>query len=128
MGRRLRASLANRKLMSSFHERLPNNVRGAFYVDCTCLDCDLCRDIAPANFSRDAEHGVSYVSRQPDTPEELARCREAVDGCPCESIGFDGDQHDWGTVPPYRWSHSSDNDAPRQCGCPPRQNDHGTTH
>jgi ferredoxin len=111
--------------MAIFHERLPNNVRGAFYVDWTCLDCDFCRNVASNNFSRDAGHGVSYVSKQPDTPEELARCREAVEGCPCESIGTDGDQHDWDTTSTYHWPESQRTEEPRQCGChtKPKDND-----
>jgi len=103
--------------MATFHERHLNNVRGAFYVDTTCLDCDLCRSLAPNNFTRDAQHGAYYVSKQPGTPEELARCREAVEGCPCESIGADGDQYDWDTIPAYRWPDSQNSAPPRQCGC-----------
>jgi ferredoxin len=112
--------------MANFHERLPNNVRGAFYVDWTCLDCDLCRNVAPNNFSRDAEHGVSYVSKQPDTPKEIAVCREAVEGCPCESIGSDGDRYDWDTTPSCRWPDSQGSEAPRRCGCNTKPNDNDT--
>ena len=111
--------------MATFHERLPNNVRGLFYVDGTCLDCDLCREIAPNNFSHDAEHGVSDVSKQPDTHEEFALCREAVGGCPCESIGADGDKHDWDSTPTYHWPESPRIDEPRQCGCRTKPKDNG---
>ena len=43
---------------------------GKFYVDDQCIDCDLCRETAPANFTRSDDGGYSYVFKQPTTPEE----------------------------------------------------------
>ena len=54
------------------------------------IDCDLCRQTAPDFFDRNAEKGYSYVSKQPATPEEIALCQQAVDECPVEAIGNDG--------------------------------------
>ena len=71
-------------------ERLPENTPGKFYVDRQCIDCDVCRVTAPGNFQREEEKGYSYVSRQPQTPEEEAQCEEAMDCCPVEAIGQDG--------------------------------------
>ena len=106
-----------------FHERIPGQVRGKFYVDNQCADCDLCREIVPAIFGRIAEHGVDYVTRQPSTTEELVECAEAVEGCPCSAIGDDGDQHDWDEIPPHSWGDSSESaPEPRQCGCRDWQN------
>ena len=68
-------------------EKLPLNVEGRFYVDAQCIDCDLCRQTAPANFERSAAEGYSYVSGQPDNPDDLALCLEALDECPVEAIG-----------------------------------------
>ena len=65
----------------------PDNVRGKFYCDDQCIDCDLCRDIAPDNFTRNEEGGYSFVFKQPDNEEELELCREAMEGCPVEAIG-----------------------------------------
>lgn len=65
------------------------NVDGQFYVDDQCIDCDLCRETAPANFTRHNEGGYSYVYKQPTTPEEVAQCEEAMQGCPVEAIGTD---------------------------------------
>ncbi len=43
--------------------RLPENIVGEFYVDDSCIDCDACRQIAPATFH---DHGgQSSVYRQP---------------------------------------------------------------
>ena len=70
--------------------RLLQNVIGAYYVDSSCVDCDLCRNTAPDFFMRDDESGFSFVYRQPVTPEERAAAEEAKQGCPTESIGNDG--------------------------------------
>jgi ferredoxin len=70
-------------------DRWPENAPGTFYVDRTCIDCDLCRTTAPANFQRSTEK-YSYVSRQPRDPAEVAACRQAAAECPVESIGQDG--------------------------------------
>jgi len=71
-------------------DKLPENVRGKFYVDSQCIDCDVCRDTAPKNFTRYDENGYSYVCQQPRTPEELELCEEAMNACPVEAIGDDG--------------------------------------
>jgi ferredoxin len=75
------------------------NAQGAFYVDCQCLDCDLCRELAPTVFVRNNKRGFSYVAKQPETAEELARAREAVLGCPQDAIHDDGLQFDWEKIP-----------------------------
>jgi ferredoxin len=75
--------------MAFLEDKLPDNVPGKFYVDRQCIDCDVCRDTSPANFTRNDENGYSYVYKQPETPEEFALCREAVDACPVEAIGDD---------------------------------------
>ncbi len=76
--------------MAEKSERLKQNVAGAFYVDSSCVDCDLCRNTAPDFFRRDEETAFSFVFRQPVTPAELALAEEAKQGCPTESIGNDG--------------------------------------
>ena len=44
-----------------------------------------------ANFRRSDEGGYSYVFKQPTTLEEEALCKEAMEGCPVEAIGNDGE-------------------------------------
>jgi ferredoxin len=73
-------------------DRLPQNAPGPFYVDAQCIDCDLCRETAPTIFARHDESGFSFVQRQPETPEDVALAREAIEGCPVEAIGEDGAQ------------------------------------
>jgi ferredoxin len=78
--------------MAEFTNRYPDNVPGRFYVDDQCIDCDLCRETAPENFTRNEDGGYSYVCKQPLTPAEELLCREAMEGCPVEAIGCDGEQ------------------------------------
>ena len=76
--------------MAHLRDKLPESVPGTFYVDRQCIDCDVCRDTAPANFTRNDEGQYSYVCRQPATPEEQAACAEALTSCPVEAIGDNG--------------------------------------
>lgn len=71
-------------------DKNPPSTAGPYYNDSTCIDCDLCREIAPALFRRNDDLGMSYVWRQPETPEELNLAEEALTSCPTESIGRDG--------------------------------------
>src|SRR5206468_7636805 len=75
--------------MADAANKYPENVDGKFYVDDQCIDCDLCRETAPANFRRNDDGGHSYVYKQPESPEEEALCKEAMEGCPVEAIGRD---------------------------------------
>mgnify|MGYP000601353947 FL=1 len=77
--------------MADAANKYSDNVSGKFYVDDQCIDCDLCRETAPGSFSRYDEGGYSYVMKQPTTEEEVAQCMEALEGCPVEAIGHDGD-------------------------------------
>lgn len=76
--------------MADVANRYPENVPGRFYVDDQCIDCDLCRQTAPMNFTRDGESGHSFVFKQPQMPEEESQCQEAMQNCPVEAIGDDG--------------------------------------
>jgi len=78
--------------MATFENRYADNVPGKFYVDDQCIDCDLCRETAPDNFTRNEDGGYSFVFKQPVSPDEEALCKEAMEGCPVEAIGQDGVQ------------------------------------
>jgi ferredoxin len=77
--------------MADKTQKVPENVPGRFYVDVTCIDCDLCRETAPANFIRQDDEGHSYVIRQPRDAAEEAACLAALEECPVEAIGDDGE-------------------------------------
>ena len=63
--------------MADNEDKNPENIKGEFYVDSQCIDCDLCRETAPNNFTREND-------------EEREQCVEAMEGCPVEAIGDDG--------------------------------------
>lgn len=65
--------------------RLAENVEGDFYVDSTCIDCDLCRQIAPETFTDIGDQ--SAVHHQPETPEADFAALKALVTCPTASIG-----------------------------------------
>ncbi len=76
--------------MADPNDRVPGQAPGRYYVDTQCIDCDLCRETAPANFQRNDEEGFSYIYKQPETPEEETLSKDALDNCPVEAIGNDG--------------------------------------
>lgn len=80
-----------REPMADKDDKWENNVAGKFYVDQQCIDCDLCRETAPDFFTRHDDGGYSFVHKQPTTEEDISLCMEALEGCPVEAIGDDGD-------------------------------------
>lgn len=77
--------------MANKDEKYPENVPGKFYVDEQCIDCDLCRETAPDHFGRNEDDGYTFVTKQPANEEETALCMEALESCPVEAIGDDGE-------------------------------------
>ena len=71
--------------MADISAALTGNVAGNFFVDDTCIDCDLCRQIAPVSFRE--ESGQSVVYGQPESAEEIRRAQLALVACPTGSIG-----------------------------------------
>ena len=77
--------------MANKEDKHEDNVSGKFYVDTQCIDCDLCRQTAPENFSHNDEKGYTYVSKQPENSEQEAQCMESLENCPVQAIGNDGE-------------------------------------
>ena len=73
--------------MARLADRLDANADGDLYVDSSCIDCDLCRQLAPATFARSARAGQSFVVRQPDS-SGMHRALMALVTCPTSSIGM----------------------------------------
>jgi glyoxylase-like metal-dependent hydrolase (beta-lactamase superfamily II)/ferredoxin len=71
--------------MALISKRLPENVPGDFFVDSTCIDCDACRQIAPASFHDIGEQSAVY--RQPETGDQVRKALMALIACPTASIG-----------------------------------------
>ena len=78
--------------MADLSERYKDNVNGRYFVDEQCIDCDLCREEAPKNFTRQEEEGYSNVYKQPENEEEEEMCKNAMEGCPVEAIGDFGNE------------------------------------
>ena len=51
--------------MSDIANKYSENVPGKFYVDDQCIDYDLCRETAPANFTRSDDGGYPTFSTNP---------------------------------------------------------------
>ncbi|GAB2464542.1 ferredoxin [Streptomyces incanus] len=66
--------------------RLP--LTGRFHVDDTCIDCQLCRDLAPENFESDPDTETHYVLKQPENEDELDQVLDAYESCPSDSIHY----------------------------------------
>jgi ferredoxin len=71
--------------MANFNKRVPENVPGEFFVDSTCIDCDTCRQLAPAIFGETGAY--AYVYAQPRTAAETRQALRALLACPTGSIG-----------------------------------------
>jgi ferredoxin len=75
--------------MADKTKRLKDNVPGPFYVDEQCSGCFLCCQTAPDHFKEAGDRAV--VGRQPVTEEERNACKEALEACPEQAIGDDGE-------------------------------------
>jgi glyoxylase-like metal-dependent hydrolase (beta-lactamase superfamily II)/ferredoxin len=71
--------------MADPHKRLDANIPGNFYVDATCINCDACRQLAPASFEEVGDH--SAVLHQPAGAGETREAYRALLACPTGSIG-----------------------------------------
>jgi len=78
--------------MADPNDKWETNVAGKWYTDKQCILCSLCMELAPNNF-KEAESGDhDFVYKQPENEEEEAQCIEAMEQCPVEAIGNDGDE------------------------------------
>jgi glyoxylase-like metal-dependent hydrolase (beta-lactamase superfamily II)/ferredoxin len=65
--------------------RRPENVPGDFFVDSSCIDCDLCRQIAPEVFVAAGDQAA--VHAQPSNAATEFEALKALITCPTASIG-----------------------------------------
>src|SRR5579859_2902958 len=73
--------------MAKIELRLAENAEGEFFVDSSCIDCGVCREVAPTLFERSDSAGASVVRRQPASEDELVRAGMGLIACPTSSIG-----------------------------------------
>jgi glyoxylase-like metal-dependent hydrolase (beta-lactamase superfamily II)/ferredoxin len=76
--------------MANPKKRVPENVAGDFFVDSTCIDCDVCRQIAPAAFGEGS--ATSFVKAQPISRADRRQALQALLACPTGSIGCLADE------------------------------------
>jgi ferredoxin len=77
--------------MADKSDAWPENKAGKYFVDRSCIACDACCIAAPDNFKMEENDGHAFVVKQPTTPAEEDQCKEAMEGCPVEAIGNDGE-------------------------------------
>ena len=71
--------------MADLKKRLSCNVEGEFFVDSTCIDCSVCREIAPSVFGDGPDSAC--VVKQPEGEEELLPAFQSLISCPVGAIG-----------------------------------------
>ena len=71
--------------MADENKRLDSNVAGNFFVDATCINCDTCRQLAPASFEEVGS--FSAVTRQPIDHGPVQQAYQALLACPVGAIG-----------------------------------------
>ena len=71
--------------MAHLERRQTQNIKGDFYIDSTCIDCDTCRWMAPEVFNRQGSQSAVY--QQPATTTARQRAMQALLSCPTASIG-----------------------------------------
>ncbi|GAB6066101.1 MBL fold metallo-hydrolase [Aquifex pyrophilus] len=71
--------------MADPKRKLPGNAEGEFFVDSSCIDCSVCRQIAPEVFGDGKETAI--VVKQPEVKEEYEKAFMALVSCPVSAIG-----------------------------------------
>ena len=71
--------------MADEKKRLDSNVTGNFFVDATCINCDTCRQLAPASFEEVGS--FSAVTQQPTDHGPIQQAYQALLACPVGAIG-----------------------------------------
>ena len=77
--------------MANKNNKQKDNAPGPWYVDKECINCDACLLVAENHFKTNQDETYTYVYKQPKTKEEQLACQEALEACPVEAIGKDGD-------------------------------------
>ncbi len=73
--------------MADEQKRLDSNVAGNFFVDATCINCDTCRQLAPASFEEVGS--FSAVTQQPIDNGHIHEAYQALLACPVGAIGVE---------------------------------------
>lgn len=71
--------------MADAKRRVASNVEGDFFVDSSCINCDVSRDYAPKTFGDDGSH--AFVKQQPASDADTLAAQMALLACPVAAIG-----------------------------------------
>ena len=77
--------------MADKNSKQPENAAGKWYVDTTCVPCHACVDEAPNLLQYSEDEDYVYFHRQPEGAEEEEAAEFALQSCPTEAIGKDGE-------------------------------------
>jgi ferredoxin len=77
--------------MADKNDKWEDSIPGKYYVDKSCTFCTVCLDEAPNNLAESDDGDHAYVCKQPENAEEEEAMQNAIEGCPTESIGDDGE-------------------------------------
>ncbi|MFC5049136.1 ferredoxin [Rubritalea spongiae] len=72
--------------MEKAFQIVKKNVLGRYFVDESCIYCELCLEAAPKNFAYDETKGEAYVCLQPSSDTEHRQMKAAIDDCPIHCI------------------------------------------
>lgn len=72
--------------------RRPENVEGPFYVDSSCINCDVCRRMAPDTFTKVGAQSAVFAQPPPASLDDpaTAAAAAALVSCPTASIHAEG--------------------------------------
>ena len=71
--------------------RLPDNAPGGSTWTTSASTATRAARPRPSFFARNDDKGYSFVHKQPTDEDGQELCLEALEGCPVEAIGQDGD-------------------------------------
>ncbi len=84
--------------MADKSAKFKDNIPGKYYVDDQCIACDACVMEADRFFEMNDDDGHAFVKKQPQSPSEIQECESALESCPVEAIGRDGDDEQQASV------------------------------
>lgn len=76
--------------MADKNDKVAGAIPGKYYVDRSCVPCNLCIDEAPSVMALSPDEDHALFTKQPSNAEEEAQAQAAMAICPSEAIGDDG--------------------------------------
>ena len=93
--------------MANASRRLPHNAPGDFFVDSTCIDCDTCRWMAPATFTRREDSDLACRTKDEIVKDSFDYRSDVVfPNRPHAPVGVPGDVSVKPACPMHRYSVS----------------------